>query len=214
MKLVIGDKSASSWSMRPWLVMRHAGISFTEINVHLYGPNKTDLSRYSPTSLVPVLHHGDLTIWDTLAICEYLNEKFPEKQLWPEEIHERALARSATAEMHSGFAALRRECPCDLSKSATVELTEAAIKDLKRLVGMVKDMRQRFAADGPFLAGPWSVADAFYTPVATRIRTYGLKLDAFGDDGSAQAYFEGLLKTPEFLLWEQGAAEQRAGVHH
>lgn len=213
MKLVIGDKTFSSWSMRSWLVLHHAQIPFTEIDVHLRGPQKTDLKRFSPSALVPVLHHGDQTIWDTLAIAEYLNDTFPEKQLWPAEVHERALARSVTAEMHSGFSALRRECPMDLALTRTIALSPEASADVRRFVTLAKSLRQRFKADGAFLAGPWSIADAFYTPLATRIRSYGIDLAAHGDDGTVAAYVAMVLATPECLAWEKGAADQRAGLH-
>lgn len=205
MELVIGTKKWSTWSMRPWLVLKRAGAPFSERLVELRqedGRTGDAIRPHSPSGLVPALKDGDLTIWDSLAICEYLAERFP--GLWPEDPTLRALARSATAEMHSGFSSLRGECPMDLAAEPRVaELSEATHKDVRRIVALWLDLLGR--SGGPFLGGGWSIADAFYTPVATRFRTYGVKLSDFGDDGRAGAYAERLLTTPEFLEWEQGA---------
>jgi len=157
----------------------------------------------SPTRLVPVLKDGALTIWDSLAICEYVAERFPGVGLWPEDAAARALGRSAVAEMHSGFQALRRECPMELSIRASVDLSDDAARDIRRVVAIWRDLVGRFG--GPFLVGGWSIADAFFTPVATRFRTYGVNLGEFGDDGTAAAYAWRLLQTPEFLEWEADA---------
>jgi glutathione S-transferase len=149
--------------------------------------------------MVPVLKDGDLIVWDSLAICEYLAEKAP--GLWPADPALRAQARSAAAEMHSGFSSLRGECPMDLAAPArAVELSAATHKDIRRIVGLWGDLLRR--SGGPFLAGQWSIADAFYTPVATRFRTYGVKLSDFGDAGLCGEYAERLLETPEFREWE------------
>jgi glutathione S-transferase len=151
---------------------------------------------------VPALKDGDLTIWDSLAICEYLAEKFP--GLWPSDPAARAQARAAAAEMHSGFSSLRGECPMDLSaEPRVVELSEATHKDVRRIVALWNEMLSRHG--GPFLAGEWSIADAFFTPVATRFRTYGVMLSDFGDAGAAGEYCERLLETPEFKAWEADA---------
>ncbi|HEX3700965.1 MAG TPA: glutathione S-transferase family protein [Phenylobacterium sp.] len=203
MELVIGTKAWSSWSMRPWLVLKHAGAAFEETLVELRrgGPSEAEISRHSPSGLVPALKDGDLVIWDSLAICERLAETYP--GLWPADPAARALARAAAAEMHSGFHSLRGECPMDLAAEPRVaELSEATHKDLRRLVALWSELLARHG--GPFLAGGWSIADAFYTPVATRIRTYGVKLSDFGDAGPAGEYAERLLETPEFKAWEAG----------
>jgi glutathione S-transferase len=188
--------------MRPWLVARRAGLDFKETLVELRqenGMSEAAIRAHSPSGLVPALKEGDLVVVDSLAISEYLVEKRP--GLWPTDPVARALARAAAAEMHSGFSSLRGECPMDLAaEPKVVELSPATHKDVRRVVELWKQMLGRFG--GPFLAGDWSIADAFYTPVATRFRTYGVKLTDFGDDGSAGAYAERLLQTPEFLEWE------------
>jgi glutathione S-transferase len=207
MELVIGTKAWSTWSMRPWLAARRAGADFTETLVELRqenGTSEAEIRRHSPSGLVPALKDGDLVVVDSLAICEYLAEKFPAAQLWPADAGARALARSAAAEMHSGFASLRGECPMDLAAAPHVAtLSEATAKDIRRIVALWSGLLSRFG--GPFLAGGWSIADAFYTPVATRFRTYGVKLSDYGDSGAAGQYAERLLEQPEFLAWEAAA---------
>jgi len=203
MELVIGDKAWSSWSMRPWLVMKRAGLDFTETLVTLRQGEVTEaqIRRHSPSGQVPVLKDGGVTIWDSLAICEHLADKVPQAKLWPQDPAARALARAAAAEMHSGFQSLRGECPMELAAPPReVELSEATHKNIRRIVSLWNDLLDRFG--GPFLAGDWSIADAFYTPVATRFRTYGVLLSDFGDAGPAGAYARRLLETPEFLAWE------------
>ncbi len=206
MELVIGTKRWSSWSLRPWLVLKRIGAPFTETLVELRQAEATAeaLGRHSPSGQAPVLKDGDRVIWDSLAICEYLAETFPDAKLWPADPDLRALARSATAEMHSGFSGLRSQCAMALeSRDLTVELTEAAQKDIGKIVARWNQLLAR--SGGPFLLGDWSIADAFYTPVATRFRTYGIKLSDHGDDGAAAAYGQRLLETPEFLAWEREA---------
>ncbi|AZS22172.1 MULTISPECIES: glutathione S-transferase family protein [unclassified Caulobacter] len=206
MELVIGTKRWSTWSLRPWLVLKRAGVDFAEIEIELRRGDATgdEIGRISPSRLAPALRDGDLVIWDSLAICEYLAEKFPDAKLWPDDPTLRALGRSACAEMHSGFQALRSECPMALDETPRAfELSEAAEKNVRRIVALWTALLAR--SHGPFLLGAWSIADAFYTPVATRFRTYGVKLADYGDAGAAQAYSERLLETPEFLAWERAA---------
>lgn len=202
MELVIGTKRWSTWSLRPWLALKRSGLAFTETLVELRQENnvsETQIRVHSPSGLVPVLKDGGLTIWDSLAICEYVAEKAP--GLWPADPVARALARAATAEMHSGFASLRGECPMALeAEPKPTELSPATQKDIRRIVSVWSELLGRFG--GPFLAGEWSIADAFYTPVATRFRTYGVKLSDYGDSGAAGEYAQRLLETPEFLEWE------------
>jgi glutathione S-transferase len=207
MQLVIGNKAWSSWSMRPWLVLRRAGAEFSETLVPLRRLDTAQqLQAYSPGGQCPVLIDGDLTVWDSLAICEYLAERLPEARLWPDDLAKRALGRAAAAQMHSGFPSLRGECPMDLAAPIeTLELTEATQADVRKLVRLWNQLRARFVADGPFLLGQWSIADAFYTPVATRLRTYNIDLSDFGDAGAGSAYAALLLQQPEFLEWERGA---------
>ena len=205
MELVIGTKKWSTWSLRPWLVMTRAGLGFTETLVELrqeHGATEAQIAPHSPSGLVPALKDGGLTVWDSLAICEYLAERTPD--LWPADASLRALARSAAAEMHSGFSSLRGECPMDLTAPVKpVDLSPLTQKDVRRLVTLWSDLLNR--SGGPFLAGEWSIADAFYTPVATRVRTYGMKLSDYGDDGRCGEYVALLLEQPEFLEWEAAA---------
>jgi glutathione S-transferase len=206
-ELVIGTKRWSSWSMRPWLALKHAGVAFDErvIPLRQHGTSEA-VAQFSPSGQVPVLKDGDLTIHDSLAICEYLAERLPEAHLWPQDVAARALARAAAAEMHSGFGSLRGECPMELTMEPREhQLSEATHQDIRRIVALWSAMRERFDASGDFLAGRWSIADAFFTPVATRFHTYGVRLSDFGDRGAAAAYAEALLATPEYQSWLEGA---------
>ena len=206
MELIIGTKVWSTWSLRPWLALKRTGAAFTETLVQLREVGVSEeIAKYSPSGRVPVLKDGKLTIWDSLAICEYLAEIFPAAKLWPEDAATRALARAATAEMHSGFASLRGECPMDLALRTDLALSEATHADIRRIVALWSDLRARYAGGGPFLLGAWSIADAFFTPVATRFRSYGVRLSDFGDTGAAGTYNEALLKQPDFLEWEKAA---------
>jgi glutathione S-transferase len=205
MELLIGDKLWSTWSMRPWLALKRTGAPFTEtlIRLRTERTNADARAAGSPSGRVPVLKDGELTIWDSMAICEYLAEKHPAAKLWPADAAARALGRAAAAEMHSSFASLRGECPMDLSFREEVTVSEATHNDLRRLVELWSGLLKR--SGGPFLVGEWSIADAFYTPVSTRLRSYGLRLSDYGDLGACGAYAERLLETPEFLEWEKAA---------
>jgi len=208
MELIIGTKAWSTWSMRPWLVLTKTGAAFEETLIALRrenGVSAAAIVAHSPSGLVPFLKDGDVAIGDSLAICEYLAERFPEAGLWPADPVARAQARAAAAEMHSGFQALRGECPMDLlTEPAAAELSEAAGKDVRRIVALWRGLLSRFG--GPWLGGAeWGIADAFFTPVASRFLTYGVRLAGFGDDGAAAAYAARLLARPEFKAWAAGA---------
>jgi glutathione S-transferase len=204
MELLIGDKLWSSWSLRPWLALKHLGEPFTETLIRLRTEETGAQARAagSPNGQVPVLKDGQVAIWDSLAICEYLADRRPGR-LWPADPVARALGRAAAAEMHAGFHSLRGECPMDLSRREATEVSELTHQDLRRLVELWSGLLTRFG--GQYLVGGWSIADAFYTPVATRIRSYGLRLSDHGDAGPCAAYMERLLATPEFLEWERDA---------
>lgn len=204
MELVIGTKAWSTWSMRPWLVLKKAGVAFDETLIELRQENNVSqaaILAHSPSGLVPFLNDGDVAIGDSLAICEYLAEKFPNAGLWPKDATVRAHVRAAAAEMHSGFASLRGECPMDLAaEPRAVELSEATHKDIRRIITLWNGLLKRFG--GPWLGGTeWGIADAMFTPVATRFRTYGVQLTDFGDAGAGGAYAERLLERPEFAAW-------------
>ncbi|MGI9170564.1 MAG: glutathione S-transferase family protein [Caulobacteraceae bacterium] len=205
MEIIIGNKVWSSWSMRPWLALRRTGAPFTETHVRLHAltTHGEAVAAGSPSGLVPVLKDGEITVWDSLAICEYLAEKFPAAKLWPADAVARAMGRSAAAEMHSGFHSLRGECSMDLGLRTTLTIVPATAEDVRRVVVLWSGLLTRFG--GPFLLGAWSIADAFFTPVATRFRSYGVRLSDFGDLGAAGAYAERLLETPEFIEWEKAA---------
>jgi glutathione S-transferase len=205
MEIVVGTKKWSTWSLRPWLALKRTGAPFEETVVQLREGDVTEaaIRKHSPSGLVPVLKHDGLVINDSLAICEYLAETFPTAKLWPEDRAARALGRAAAAEMHGGFTPLRKECPMDLGVVTTAEISEDAAKNVRRIVELWSGLLDRFG--GPFLLGEWSIADAFYTPVATRVRTYSIDLAKYGDDGRCVVYMERLLGTPEFLEWERAA---------
>ena len=179
MILFIGDKNLSSWSLRPWLLMKAANIPFTERQILLDRPEtKAVIHDVSPSGRVPCLMDGDLAIWDSLAICEYLAEKFAEKALWPRDARARATARAVSAEMHSGFAALRTVWPMNFAREGLRHTTQGVQDDIARIAEIWENCRRDFGADsknggGPFLFGAFSIADAMYAPVVSRFVTYG-----------------------------------------
>ena len=200
LELVIGSKRWSSWSLRPWLALKRTGQPFHERLIALYqadGATRAQILPHSPSGRVPALKTGSIVIPESLAICEYLAEAFPEARLWPEDPDLRALGRAAASEMHAGFRALRLECPMDLARPVeAVPLSDDALADIARVRALWTDLLAR--SGGPFLLGEWSNADAFFAPVATRFRTYAV------DPGSPvlAAYMERLLNWPEFREWE------------
>jgi glutathione S-transferase len=210
--LVIGDKAWSSWSLRPWLVMKACKIAFHEEQIQLRRPDTAAaIARHSPSGRVPVFKHGALTVWDSLAICEYLAELAPEAGLWPQDAGARAAARAVSAEMHAGFHALRKEFPMDFhARIGGIVPSEQANTDIGRIVRIWRDMRGKYGAAGPFLFGAFTIADAMYAPVATRFRTYGINLADYGDDGSAADYSQTVLAMPAMREWGEGAAREPA----
>lgn len=174
--LVIGNKNYSSWSLRPWLALRHLGLPFIEERIALDQPDtKARITSYSPAGRVPVLVESGITVWDSLAILEHLAERQP--QLWPVAPTARATARSISAEMHSGFSALRTEMPMNIRATGRkVTPSPEAAADIARILAIWSSTRERFGVGGPWLFGAFSVADAMYAPVASRFRTYGVAL--------------------------------------
>jgi len=205
--LVIGDKNLSSWSLRPWLALKHSGIPFAEDCIRLrQSDSKAGILRRSPSGKVPALKTGSGVIWDSLAILEFLAEQHPDCVLWPQDDDARALARSISAEMHAGFAALRNDMPMDLlGRLPAPPMTAALQSDIKRVVAIWKDARVKFGKGGPFLFDRFSNADAMYAPVATRFRSYGVDLARYGDDGSAADYMTALLALPAMADWTEDA---------
>ncbi|KFX28951.1 glutathione S-transferase family protein [Ralstonia solanacearum] len=206
MKLVIGNKNYSSWSLRPWLLARQAGIPFEEIRLRLGSEGfAAEVHRYSPAGRVPVLVDGDITVWDSLAICETLAERFPRARLWPEDPKARAHARSICAEMHAGFANLRSQMPMNVTAMLPgLGWNVAVQRDVDRIAQIWTELRQKYAAEGPFLFGHFTVADAFYAPVVSRFATYGVRLPE-----SAKTYADHILNLPAMQEWIEGARGER-----
>ncbi|MBU0901329.1 MAG: glutathione S-transferase family protein [Gammaproteobacteria bacterium] len=203
--LVIGDKTYSSWSLRAALALELSGAPYSEQLIALNRPEtRAQILQHSPTGKVPLLITDEGIIWDSLAISEYLAECFPAAQLWPQERAARALARSACAEMHSGFVALRSHLPMDLKRNqALAEIPADAMADIQRICALWAECRQRFAQAGGFLFGQPSLADAFFAPVAARLRSYQVALPA-----EAAAYVETIYQWPAFQRWYQAAQEE------
>ncbi|HYD30722.1 MAG TPA: glutathione S-transferase family protein [Azospirillaceae bacterium] len=200
--LVMGNKAYSSWSLRPWLALKQTGQRFEEVVIPLRQPEtKASILRHSPGGKVPVLHHGDTTVWESIAICEYIAETFPQAHLWPAAAPARAVARSVAAEMHAGFADLRRNLPMDLKeKRSDASRTPECEADIARITQIWRDARGRFGIDGPFLFSRFSIADALFAPVVTRFDTYGVPLDPV-----CRAYAEAVLDLPAMREWHAAA---------
>ena len=209
MKLFIGNKAYSSWSLRGWLAARHSGLPFEEVTVPLYDEDwnrRREGDEFAPSGgKVPILWDGsDIVVWDSLAIIETLAELAPDAGIWPADQYTRAVARSVCAEMHSGFYRLRRDMPMDLRASRPGEQhTEGAVADAKRIIARWADCRARFGAGGPFLFGEWSAADIMYAPVVGRFRTYGVPADA-----ETKAYMDAVWDQPDMAAWVAAAVSE------
>ncbi|HYD13600.1 MAG TPA: glutathione S-transferase family protein [Allosphingosinicella sp.] len=201
--LVIGNKNYSSWSMRAWLLLRWLEVDFEEIVIPLYRPgSRAAVLPYSPTGLLPALVDGELHIWDSFAIILHLADRFP--HVWPAEPARRAFVRSACAEMHSGFQALRTAMPHNgRARDRRVPRTAALDADIARIFEIWTEGRRRFGADGPWLAGAFGIGDIVFAPVASRFRTYGVTLDAPAAD-----YAAALLGHPLVLRWFAEGADE------
>ena len=206
LKLVIGNKNYSSWSMRPWLALRANDIAFEEVFIPLYTgeADKQRILDVTPSGKVPALVDCDITVWDSLAIIEYAAERFPEARLWPEDRAARAHARSISAEMHSGFMALRNECGMNLHRPiGAIALSADARANIARIQQIWIECRQRYGKSGPFLFGAFGGADAMFAPVVHRFRTYAIELAPEAAD-----YMKAMMALPAFREWtEAGLAE-------
>lgn len=203
--IVLGNKAYSSWSLRGWLPLKLTGVAFDEIIVPLrQSDSKKRLFEASTAGKVPVLKTPDGVIWDSLAIAEYLAERFPEAGLWPCDPWARGIARSVAAEMHSSFPSLRNECPMDVrSHHKDRQLSEGTLNDIKRISDVWRDCRANFGADGEFLFGGFCIADIFYAPVVSRFVTYDVDLDPV-----CSAYRDAVMARPEMREWvEAGMSE-------
>ena len=206
MKLIIGNKNYSSWSLRGWLAAKQSGLSFEELTVHIDGDDWQAMKRqdgeFQPSAgKVPVLWDGDVVVWDSLAILEYLADKVGRDRFWPKDDEARGMARACVAEMHSSYMALRRECPMNIRRRIEGhEISEAAMADIVRILQLWAEARARFGRGGPFLFGTFSAADIFYAPVVTRFVTYGI-----GVPGFAQAYMQAVWEHDWMQAWVAAA---------
>lgn len=211
LSLIIGNKNYSSWSMRPWLALKKTGRSFREVPIALRQPDTRErILSHSAAGKVPILKHGAITVWETLAICEYLAETFPDANLWPMEPAARAHARSVSNEMHAGFQRLRENMPMDLTRDRRPESRAELVADEIARIGRIwTEARRDWGATsgGEFLYGDFTVADAMFAPVVTRFRTYGVTLDDTGN-----RYMSTLLNWPGFKEWETGAKAESAVI--
>ena len=213
MQLFIANKNYSSWSMRPWVTLKQAGIVFEEVMVRFDGFDakskfKQTLKDINPAGKVPVLVDGDLAVWDTLSIAEYVAEKFPDKQLWPSKVADRANARSICAELHSGFTGIRGACPMNIDAylpeigALALRDKEALRHDLKRIDQIFTSLLQKHK--GPMLFGEFSIPDAYFSPVVMRIKTYALPVSP-----ETQAYIDRLCAMPGVKAWIDGAVAEK-----
>jgi glutathione S-transferase len=202
MQLVIGNKNYSSWSMRPWVLLREAGIAFEEVQLKFDDSGKpAGVERYPVAGKVPVLVLDGEPVWDSLAICETVAERFPDQQLWPAEPRARQVARSVCAEMHSGFQALRGAMPMNIrSRHPGKGMTPESRRDIERVAAIWSACRERFGKGGPLLFGRFSIADAYYAPVVTRFQTYAVSLPP-----AAQAYCDAVLALRAVRDWMDAA---------
>lgn len=213
MKLLVGNKCYSSWSLRPWLLMTAKGIAFDEVLVLLDEPGfRETVIGHAPGSggTVPCLVAGDIVVWETLAIIEYLAERHPELHLWPQDRAARAHARSISSEMHAGFGALRSACHMNLGKRyATKDRGPDVAKNVARVTEIWREARSRFGVCGPFLYGDFCAADAMYAPVVTRLDTYAIAVDPV-----SRAYMDAVLAHPAYGKWLEGALKEPWIVAH
>ena len=207
--LVIGNKNYSSWSLRPWLLMRHFGLQFQEVMLPLDTPEFfRRIPDYSPTGRVPALHVDEDVVWDSLAICETVNERWLDGRGWPDDPRARAAARSAACEMHSGFGALRSQLPMNCRRQPrTPHWDAAAARDAARIEAIWEDLRTRFGAGGDFLCGPFGIVDAMFAPVCVRLRGYGVPVSS-----SSRAYMQAVFDLPAMREWQAAAEAEPARV--
>jgi len=204
--IYLGNKNYSSWSLRPWLVLKQTTVAFSEVVIPLYQPTSREtILKYSPSGRVPALRHGDITVWESLAICEYLAESFPTFDLWPKDAAPRAVARAVSAEMHAGFRALREHLPMNIRSSFPGRaITPEVQADINRVMAIWRDCRARFGdGRGPFLFGRFTIADAMYAPIVTRFRTYRIELER-----DAEAYCDAIMGLPAMQEWIAAASNE------
>lgn len=209
--LVIGNKNYSSWSLRAWLALKQLDVAFTEVRIPLDTHAwKREIGRHSPSKMVPVLKKGDRVIWDSLAICEFASEQLAGGRGWPRGAEARATARSVSAEMHSGFAAMREALPMDCRRRmAGFRAPENAARDIRRIRQIWRWCRENWGGTGDFLFGDFSIADAMYAPVVSRFHTYGVRTGTVG-----KAYMDAVMSLDAMQEWIESAAVESEVIHH
>ena len=209
--LVIGNKNYSSWSLRAWLLMTQLDVAFSEVRIPLDTHAwEREIGHHSPSRKVPVLKHGEHVVWDSLAICEFVSEKFAHGRGWPSAIEARAAARSVSAEMHSGFSALREAMPMNCRRRlAGFRAPDAAADDIRRICQIWRWCRETWGRDGPFLFGEFCIADAMYAPVVSRFHTYGVRLEP-----SERAYVDAIWALQAVQQWMREAADESEVIHN
>jgi glutathione S-transferase len=205
LNLIIGNKNYSSWSLRPWLAMTMVGLDFAETLILLDAPDtKKQIAEHSKAGRVPVLRHGNVAIWETLAILEYLAETYPEKHFWPTDKTARAVARAVSNEMHAGFSSLRNACPMNLRRPAKpIALSDDIRADIARIEDIWRDCRQAYGKGGEFLFGSFCIADAMFAPVVARFETYAIPVAK-----DTRAYMDSVLATAAFQKWKSAALKE------
>jgi len=209
--LVLANKAYSSWSMRPWMVLKHFDIPFDEIVIPMNrSETRAEMLKHAPSGKCPSLHDGTISVWDSLAIIEYLAETYPTFPIWPRGTEARAYARSLSAEMHSGFMALRRECPMNIRRPRrAIKVSEDVRADVVRIDEAFADARTRFGAAGAFLFGDFSAADAMFAPVVNRFDTYDLPVS-----DTTRAYMAAMKALPAWQQWERDAFAEPWRIEH
>ena len=203
--LVIANKTYSSWSLRPWLAMTHFDVPFDEIVIPLYqDATSSEIQKHSPAGKVPILHHGGITVWESLAILDYLADAFYDQPWWPTDPHAKAHARTIAAEMHASFGALRSAMPMNLRKTYPArKWADDVTKDINRIQYLWRGARAQFGGGGDFLFGDFTIADAMYAPVVTRFKAYAIELDE-----ASSAYGDAILSLPAMQKWTAEAAKE------
>ena len=209
--LTIGNKNYSSWSLRAWLLLRQFSIPFAEVRIPLDTHAwHREIGRHSPSRMVPVLKNGELLVWDSLAICEYVSEQFAAGRGWPQSVQARAAARSVSAEMHSGFSALRQALPMDCRRRVTgFRAPEEAAKDIRRIRQIWRQCRETWGGEGAFLFGDFCIADAMYAPVVSRFQTYGVRMGQV-----EKAYTDAVMSLDAMQEWILSASNESEVIHH
>ncbi len=209
--LVIGNKNYSSWSLRPWMALSMAGIPFDEEVIQLDQPGtRAKITAHSKAGRVPILRHGKVTVWESLAILEYLAEAYPDKGLWPKTKAARALARAVSSEMHAGFSALRNACPMNLRRPRKAVVLSDAIKaDIQRIENIWRECRVNFGKSGKFLFGKFGNADSMFAPVVTRFDTYDIKVAK-----DTRQYMDNVMAASAFKMWKDAALKETWIIPH